>query len=190
MLRRRIQTHTPFTVKMACSSAAMAWRASVRARALPTSRWTQRPATILQKRVERYPGASRYASESAAPAPTEAVKETAKDTVKEAAKETAKENAKEIPRKAGRGSRKALYTTSLALTLLVGYIYGTDTRASIHRYGMVPLIRLLYPDAEDAHHMGVDNLKMLYQFGLHPRERGEPDRDGALSTEVQSDRVL
>ncbi|KAJ5353123.1 hypothetical protein N7452_002097 [Penicillium brevicompactum] len=169
---------------MACSSAAMAWRASVRARALPTSRWTQRPATILPKRVERYPGASRYASESAAPAPTEAVKETAKDTVKEAAKETAKENAKEIPRKAGRGSRKALYTTSLALTLLVGYIYGTDTRASIHRYGIVPLIRLLYPDAEDAHHMGVDNLKMLYQFGLHPRERGEPDRDGALSTEV------
>ena len=160
----------------------MAWRASVRARALPTSRWTQRPSTIFQ-RVERH-GAVRYASESAAPAPTEVVKDAAKETVQETAKETAKENAKEIPRKAGRSSKKALYATSLAFTLLVGYIYGTDTRASIHRYGIVPLIRVLYPDAEDAHHMGVDNLKMLYQFGLHPRERGEPDRDGALSTEV------
>ncbi|CAG8933853.1 unnamed protein product [Penicillium salamii] len=164
---------------MACSSAAMAWRASVRARALPTSRWTQRPA-ILQQRVERH--GARYASDSAAPA-AEAVKDAAKESAQETAKET-KETAKEIPRKAGRGSKKALYATSLAFTLLVGYVYGTDTRASIHRYGIVPLIRMLYPDAEDAHHMGVDNLKTLYQFGLHPRERGEPDRDGALSTEV------
>lgn len=159
---------------MACNSAAMAWRASVRARAIPASRWTQRPSAMLPKRATRYPGAARYASESAAPAPTEAAKETVNET------------AKDVPRKAKRGSRKALYATSLAVTLLVGYVYGTDTRASIHRYGIVPLIRLLYPDAEDAHHMGVDNLKKLYQFGLHPRERGEPDRDGALSTEVQT----
>ncbi|CAI7567328.1 unnamed protein product [Penicillium glandicola] len=146
----------------------MAWRASVRARAFPTSRLTQRPALL----PKRYPGASRYASDSAA----EAAKDTAKDATKEAVKES--------PRKAGRGSKKALYGTSLALTLLVGYIYGTDTRASIHRYGVVPLIRLLWPDAEDAHHIGVENLKMLYQYGLHPRERGDPDRDGALATEV------
>ncbi|KGO76989.1 Aldolase-type TIM barrel [Penicillium italicum] len=161
---------------MACNSATMAWRASVRARALPTSRLTQRPSALLPKRAHRYPGASRYASDSAASAPAEA----AKDTVKEATKEAAKE----IPRKAGRGSKKALYGASLAFTLLVGYIYGTDTRASIHRYGVVPLIRLLWPDAEDAHHSGVENLKMLYQYGLHPRERGDPDRDGALATEV------
>lgn len=107
-----------------------------------------------------------------------------KDAAKEAAKETAKEAPKEIPRKAGRGAKKALYGTSLALALLVGYIYGTDTRASVHRYGVVPLIRLLYPDAEDAHHLGVENLKVLYQYGLHPRERGNPDQDGALETEV------
>ncbi|KAJ5529563.1 hypothetical protein N7527_002956 [Penicillium freii] len=149
----------------------MAWRASVRARALPTSRLTQRPSALLPKRAQRYPGASRYASDSAASAPAEAAKETAKDATKEATKE--------IPAK-----RAALYGASLALTLLVGYIYGTDTRASIHRYGIVPLIRLLWPDAEDAHHIGVENLKMLYQYGLHPRERGEPDRDGALATEV------
>ncbi|KAF4766758.1 hypothetical protein N7455_005303 [Penicillium solitum] len=161
---------------MACNSATMAWRASVRARALPTSRLTQRPSALLPKRAQRYPGASRYASDSAASAPAEAAKETVKEATKEASKE--------IPRKAGRGSKKALYGASLALTLLVGYIYGTDTRASIHRYGVVPLIRLLWPDAEDAHHIGVENLKMLYKYGLHPRERGEPDRDGALATEV------
>lgn len=89
-----------------------------------------------------------------------------------------------MPKRAGRKSLKGLYGTSLAVVLLVGYIYGTDTRASIHRYGLVPLIRMLYPDAEDAHHSGVENLKLLYQYGLHPRERGNPDGDGALSTEV------
>ncbi|KAJ5787494.1 hypothetical protein N7457_002484 [Penicillium paradoxum] len=169
---------------MASNSATMAWKASIRARAFPTSRWTQRPSALAQKRVSRSPGVSRYASDSAASAPAEAAKEKVKDAVKEAAKETAKDAPKEIPRKAGRSSKKALYGTSLALTLLVGYIYGTDTRASIHRYGVVPLIRVLWPDAEDAHHIGVENLKMLYQFGLHPRERGDPDRDGALETEV------
>ncbi|KAJ5753650.1 uncharacterized protein N7511_007803 [Penicillium nucicola] len=156
---------------MSCTAATLAWRASTRARALPTSRFTQRPSALIPKRV---PGAKRYASDSA---------EAAKDTVKDAAQDAAKE-AKEIPRKAGRRSKKALYGTSLALTLLVGYIYGTDTRASIHRYGIVPLIRQFYPDAEDAHHMGVDMLKMLYPYGLHPRERGNPDSDGALATEI------
>lgn len=91
---------------------------------------------------------------------------------------------KEVSRKAGRKSKKGLYGTSLALVLLVGYVYGTDTRASIHRYGVVPLLRLIYPDAEEAHHAGVENLKMLYKYGLHPRERGNPDSDGALAKEV------
>ena len=159
----------------------MAWRASLRARALPTSRLIQRPSALVPKRAQRYPGALRYASDSAAPPPTEAAKEMGKDAL---ANDATKEAAKEIPRKARRGSRKALYGASLALTLLVGYIYGTDTRASIHRYAVVPLIRLLWPDAEDAHHVGVENLKMLYQYGLHPRERGDPDSDGVLATEV------
>ncbi|KAJ5666862.1 hypothetical protein N7462_011271 [Penicillium macrosclerotiorum] len=154
---------------MTSSSASIAWRASLRARAVPASRWTQRPSALLSKRAERLPSAVRYASEASPAA---------------AAAENAKELPKELPKKAGRGSRKALYGTSLAVVLLVGYIYGTDTRASFHRYGVVPLIRLLYPDAEDAHHLGVDQLKTLYRFGLHPRERGDPDRDGALATEV------
>ncbi|KAF9892571.1 Dihydroorotate dehydrogenase (quinone), mitochondrial [Aspergillus nanangensis] len=92
--------------------------------------------------------------------------------------------AKEVPKKAGRGFKRTVLGTSLAIAMLVGYIYATDTRASIHRYGVVPLVRLIYPDAEDAHHVGVDALKMLYKYGLHPRERGNQDGDNALATEV------
>lgn len=147
----------------------MAWRAGLRARSFPAPRFSQRPTALLPRRAERGPGAVRYASDAA---PAEPVKEAAKETPKE------------IPRRAGRKSRKGLYGTSLAVVLLVGYIYGTDTRASIHRYGVVPFLRVLYPDAEDAHHAGVDNLKALYRFGLHPRERGNPDGDNALATEV------
>lgn len=154
---------------MTSASATMAWRAGLRARSLPAARWTQRPSASLPKLAERLPGTARYASESAS---------TAAEAVKEAPKE--------LPKRAARSSRKGLYGTSLALALLVGYVYGTDTRASIHRYGMVPLIRWLIPDAEEAHHFGVDMLKTLYQYGLHPRERGNPDRDGALATEVST----
>ncbi|KAL5336239.1 hypothetical protein BJX70DRAFT_390163 [Aspergillus crustosus] len=118
------------------------------------------------------PQSLRYASDAGAAA---AATETAA---------AAQETAKKVPKKAGRGLRRTVLGTSLALTLLVGFIYGTDTRASVHRYGIVPLIRTLYPDAEDAHHLGVDTLKTLYKFGLHPRERGDPDGDGALATEV------
>ncbi|KAJ5408134.1 hypothetical protein N7509_002017 [Penicillium cosmopolitanum] len=158
---------------MTSSSASIAWRTSLRARSLPASRWCQRPA-LQPNRADRVPSILRYASDSA-PA-TEAVKEAAKDAAKEAPKG--------IPKKAARRSRKGLYGTSLALVLLAGYIYGTDTRASAHRYAVVPLIRLVYPDAEEAHHVGVDALKLLYRFGLHPRERGDQDGDGALATEV------
>ncbi|KAI1920905.1 Dihydroorotate dehydrogenase (quinone), mitochondrial [Ophidiomyces ophidiicola] len=60
----------------------------------------------------------------------------------------------------------------------------TDTRASAHRYVVPPLVRWVYPDAEDAHHAGVRLLRRLYGWGLHPRERGCPDGDGKLVTEV------
>ncbi|KAJ5569662.1 uncharacterized protein N7459_009092 [Penicillium hispanicum] len=156
---------------MTSRSATIAWRACLRARSLPASRWSQRPSALLPKRADHCPGAARYASDSAPAAAA-------------AAAETTKAVPKEVPRRAGRGSRKVLYGTSLAVALLVGYVYGTDTRASFHRYGVVPLLRLVWPDAEEAHHMGVNNLKLLYRFGLHPRERGDPDRDGALATEV------
>ncbi|OJK02490.1 hypothetical protein ASPACDRAFT_25185 [Aspergillus aculeatus ATCC 16872] len=118
---------------------------------------------------------------------TEAAAEAAEATVKEnAAKaaETAETVAKEAPKKAGRGLKRTVIGTTLALGALVGYVYATDTRASVHRYGVVPLVRALFPDAEDAHHFGVDILKTLYKYGLNPRERGDPDGDGSLVTEV------
>lgn len=52
------------------------------------------------------------------------------------------------------------------------YLYATDTRASIYRWVVPPLLRLAYPDAEDAHHAGMSMMKLLYQLNLHPRERG------------------
>ncbi|KAE8146093.1 dihydroorotate reductase pyre [Aspergillus avenaceus] len=149
---------------MATNSITLAFRsAGPRARAIPSFRCSQRPTVLHRQHALFRQGSLRYASDTAA---------EAKETVKEA------------PKKAGRGLRRKVLGTSLALTLLVGYLYGTDTRASVHRYGVVPLIRLLYPDAEDAHHIGVDSLKTLYQYGLHPRERGNQDGDGVLATEV------
>ncbi|KAL2360575.1 hypothetical protein RJZ56_006550 [Blastomyces dermatitidis] len=96
--------------------------------------------------------------------------------VSEAATETAKP--------AGRKMKRYFLGTTIVLFLWGGYLYATDTRASAHRWIVPRLIRWYYPDAEDAHHAGVDWLKFLYQFGLHPRERGNPDGDGKLVTEV------
>jgi len=63
----------------------------------------------------------------------------------------------------------------------VGYYYATDTRASLlHQYIIPPLIRTVFPDAEDAHHVGVDLLKATYSFGLHPRERQLDNGDLAV----------
>lgn len=38
-------------------------------------------------------------------------------------------------------------------------------------------MRWLYPDAEDAHHIGTQTLKTLYSFGIHPRERPSKSED-------------
>ncbi|KAL2015405.1 hypothetical protein VTK56DRAFT_5529 [Thermocarpiscus australiensis] len=64
-----------------------------------------------------------------------------------------------------------LIGSSLAVSFCAIYYYVTDTRASIHRWLVPPLLRLIYPDAEDAHHAGTAALKMLYSLNLHPRER-------------------
>ncbi|KUJ15147.1 FMN-linked oxidoreductase [Mollisia scopiformis] len=69
------------------------------------------------------------------------------------------------------------YGTSLALFAAFGYLYITDTRASVHQWLVVPAIRWFYPDAEDAHYVGTQALKALYSFNLHPRERDGSSRD-------------
>ncbi|PYH74574.1 dihydroorotate dehydrogenase 2 [Aspergillus vadensis CBS 113365] len=157
---------------MATNAVALAWRsAGRRAPALHSLRATQRPSILHRESLLRQ---VRYSSDAASQ-----TKEAAKETTAQVT-----ETVKEAPKKTGRKLKRTIWGTSLALTLLAGFIYGTDTRASVHRYGVVPLVRLLFPDAEDAHHFGVDILKTLYKYGLNPRERGDPDSDGALLTEV------
>ncbi|RDL38892.1 FMN-linked oxidoreductase [Venustampulla echinocandica] len=78
---------------------------------------------------------------------------------------------------AGRRLKNALYGTSLSLFAVFTYLYITDTRASVHQWLVVPAVRWVYPDAEDAHHAGTKALKALYSFGVHPRERDSKARD-------------
>ncbi|PIA92837.1 Dihydroorotate dehydrogenase (quinone), mitochondrial [Cercospora beticola] len=88
---------------------------------------------------------------------------------------------------ANTGSRFVAYVygTGLVLLLSFGYSYATDTRASIHQFAVTPLVRLLFPDAEDAHHAGVRYIKAMHDFGLAPRERGNADKAlGDLKVEV------
>jgi dihydroorotate dehydrogenase len=80
--------------------------------------------------------------------------------------------------------RNFIYGSSLVIGVSLGYFYITDTRASLHRYVVPPLIRVLYPDAEAAHHAGTAILKELHTLGLNPRERGTSDADGKLAVEV------
>ncbi|TGJ82808.1 hypothetical protein E0Z10_g5984 [Xylaria hypoxylon] len=68
-------------------------------------------------------------------------------------------------------ARTAIFVTSIALSGVVVYIYTTDTRAFFHHYVVPPLLRFVYPDAEDAHNAAVSSMKNLYNLKLHPRER-------------------
>ena len=101
-------------------------------------------------------------------------------------------------------SRLLLVGTTIGLLVSFGYLYATDTRAGmslqdkwhlphlgqantvsgIHQWIVVPSLRWIYDDAEEAHEAGTKSLKVLYQFGLHPRERGKSDDAGDLEVEV------
>ncbi|KAI0872707.1 hypothetical protein GGS24DRAFT_425940 [Hypoxylon argillaceum] len=69
-------------------------------------------------------------------------------------------------------ARAAVLITGVALSGFVGYVYATDTRAFFHRHVIPPLLRFVYPDAEEAHNAAVSSMKNLYSLNLHPRERG------------------
>lgn len=86
----------------------------------------------------------------------------------------------------GAGSRiyNFFYGTTLVLGLGIIYFYVTDTRASVHRWVVIPILRTIYSDPEKAHEIGNRSLKQLWAFGLHPRERGDPDQQGDLEVEV------
>jgi len=77
-----------------------------------------------------------------------------------------------------------LIGSSLVLTLSFTYLYLTDTRASVHQWLIVPLLRQIYSDAEEAHKIGNKALKALATLGLNPRERGNVDALGDLKVEV------
>ncbi|CAJ2513902.1 Uu.00g020210.m01.CDS01 [Anthostomella pinea] len=64
-----------------------------------------------------------------------------------------------------------VYATTAALTGYAVYVYTTDTRAFVHRYVVPRLLRVIYPDAEEAHNAAVSSMKNLYSLNLHPRER-------------------
>jgi dihydroorotate dehydrogenase len=78
-----------------------------------------------------------------------------------------------------------IYGTAFVFVLGFGYLYITDTRASIHQWLVVPALRLIHYDPEEAHHSGIRYISALYDFNLHPRERGNEDEEkGDLRVEV------
>ena len=85
---------------------------------------------------------------------------------------------------AGTRVRNFFYGTTLVLGLGVIYFYVTDTRASIHRWVVIPALRWAYKDPEEAHEVGNRALERLWTFGLYPRERGDPDQTADLAVEV------
>jgi dihydroorotate dehydrogenase len=87
-------------------------------------------------------------------------------------------------RSAGTRTKNFVLGTVLTLGLSFGYLYVTDTRASIHEWLIVPALRQIYPDGEDAHQAGTRMLKALHSFGLNPRERGNDDASGDLAVTV------
>jgi hypothetical protein len=80
--------------------------------------------------------------------------------------------------------KNLLYGTSVALFLFFGYYAVTDVRFSPHKWLCVPVLRYVYNDAEEAHRAATKALKTLYQLGIHPRERGNPDAAGDLQVQV------
>ncbi|KAL9003815.1 MAG: hypothetical protein Q9188_003335 [Gyalolechia gomerana] len=80
--------------------------------------------------------------------------------------------------------KNLLLGTTIGFTLILGHYYITDTRASVHEWLVIPCLRYVYADAEDAHEFGNRALKALGSFNLHPRERGNPDAKGDLAIEV------
>ncbi|KAF2755705.1 FMN-linked oxidoreductase [Pseudovirgaria hyperparasitica] len=74
-------------------------------------------------------------------------------------------------------AKNTILGTTLLLLAAGTLIYTTDTRASIHKYLVPRIMRLLFPDAEDAHHAGISTMAALYAAGLHPRERSSSSPD-------------
>lgn len=133
-------------------------------------------------------------AQNTASAASDATASTAKQAATETkqAASSAARASEQVAKDTARGTANAgsrliayIYGTGLVLLFGFGYLYITDTRASIHQYLVVPFVRLVHSDAEEAHHAGVRYIKGLFDFNLHPRERGELDQKlGDLKVEV------
>lgn len=79
-----------------------------------------------------------------------------------------------------------LITTTIGAGGYIAYIYGTDTRASLHQWLVPPLLRTVYSDAEEGHNVAVQAMKTLYALNLHPRERTSTSKalDASLGLSV------
>ncbi|KAK0726529.1 hypothetical protein B0T21DRAFT_422221 [Apiosordaria backusii] len=85
----------------------------------------------------------------------------------------------------GSSAKTIAISAALGTSAVLLYYYATDTRASFHKYIVPRALRVLFPDAEDAHHAGTTALKALYSLGLHPRERVQDvDPSGAKPLSV------
>ncbi|KAL1847657.1 Dihydroorotate dehydrogenase (quinone), mitochondrial [Diaporthe australafricana] len=127
-----------------------------------------RPATRPQ--FSLYQAARRSASSSPATDAT-ATSSSASAVASPSSSSQQEQEHKQAPKRSAIGfGTVALSTTLLASTYLL-YLYATDTRASYQQWLVPPVLRLVYSDAEEAHHVGTKALKFLYELGLHPRER-------------------
>lgn len=78
-----------------------------------------------------------------------------------------------------------ILTAGTGLVLYAGFHAVTDTRFStLHRHIVVPVLRKLYPDGEEAHHVGSMAMKKMGDLGINIRERGNQDAEGDLAVEI------
>lgn len=94
------------------------------------------------------------------------------------------------PLQAGFRLGSYLLAASFAVTFAFGYLYLTDTRSSFHRWVTVPILRIVWDDAEEAHKVSINTLKNLYKLGINPKERGRADAEGDLSVDVFGHRLV
>ena len=170
------------------------WRSVQRQWQRQLSLQSGRPRTTQHVRSQRRYQSTGEEAKQAAEASAAQAKRTAEESAAQAKRsaEEAASQAKAQAIKAGAatantGSRfiAYVYGTGLVLLLSFGYLYVTDTRASIHQFLVTPLVRIIHSDAEEAHHAGVRYIKALHDFGLAPRERGNADKAlGDLKVEV------
>lgn len=78
-----------------------------------------------------------------------------------------------------------LFATAAAGSAVVIVHICTDTRFStLHKHIVVPAIRKIFPDGEEAHHYSTQAMKTMGKLGINIRERGNLDQAGDLAVEI------